>query len=1262
MKKINIIFSFIFFSFTQHILAQTIGNTFVHSYSPVAYEAGGQNWDAVQDDRGILYFANTEGVLVFDQSFWKLIKLPNSETVRGLTVSGDGKVYVLGDENFGFLSKKSDSQEPQFNNLVELLPADLRRTRVTKLHGTKEGLFIFVGNKILKFANEKVTEVEWENKEDEKGRFANFNELEDELYFSYTDERRRTKFFQLSTGEISSLNNLGRISTSSRQFVIRGDKANELIFLSSKGAKIYNLETEQTQTLFGAFSRNFVEKGISSVVKLSHGLIGLGTRTSGVFIINTKGETLRNINRQANLYDNEVNGFFIDQQKGVWTLLGNGLSRIDLFSPFTFWYDEVGGWVTDILPDGDDLYVASLGLYKKTPTGFTNVDGIPQNEQVWFVEKLNLGEEEKVIVGTSANAYTISEGNVQAFSMKNKPTSGAYQSFYQSRIRPERFILGGNRFIDVYEIKDGKIKFISRMVNRNIDHIRSMQEDNDGVLWISCYNKGFYKTENFDLSAKELASKKDFVAEHMNQDNGLPGVYGNRLHYYHGGLIYSTGKGIYTYKKESNTFEPDPRFAKLFEERNASAEVLWHNSNDAEDNELIVSAVKNKEQAIAILFEGSEGSYWYDIPFKRLPVFEVEVLAKSDDDVIWVGGSGGLFKYNPVVERDFGAEFKTLLRSVEVGKDSIIYSGLDFINSDSVNAQEASFSQLGTKIDFSSNDIAFKYSAPFYDINQVGNFYQYTLEGFDDKWSEWTTQTYQRFTNLNPGNYSFKVRSKNVYGTISEEASYDFTVSAPWFFNVWSIILYVATLSVGVLGVIRWNSKRLNEKNKELESVVTARTKEIAESKIEIEKAYENIHALSVIGQKITSTLEMTELNKIIFEHISKLMDVSTFGVGVVNEQIKKLEFRGFIENQKVFDYQGINLSSGNNFSINCYNNKEIILIDDLEAEYPKLFDGKTITVDANTPLSLIYVPLILDGRVAGIMTVQSRKKNAFSEKEKSLLENLASYVTIALSNIFSYNVIKEKNSMITDSIHYAENIQAAFLPSKSYLSEIFHNHFLIYKPKDIVSGDFYWFSHQKEKLYVAVVDCTGHGVPGAFMSMVGTAILNDVVKSSAQVTPGDILLKLHKGIRKSFNQYETNNQDGMDISLCCIEPTDDLRLKVTFAGAKLPLYGIRKGEFFEIRGDNKSIGGYQKEKERFYTDQELILDGGDVIYLASDGFAGQNNANRKKYGSVKFKQLLQDNAHLPMSEQGILIENELESYMEGVSQRDDITVFGIKL
>jgi len=257
--------------------------------------------------------------------------------------------------------------------------------------------------------------------------------------------------------------------------------------------------------------------------------------------------------------------------------------------------------------------------------------------------------------------------------------------------------------------------------------------------------------------------------------------------------------------------------------------------------------------------------------------------------------------------------------------------------------------------------------------------------------------------------------------------------------------------------------------------------------------------------------------------------------------------------------------------------------------------------------------------------------------------------------------IIEEKNKDITDSIRYAKRIQEAILPADEMVQNLLPNSFVLYKPKDIVSGDIYWIEKWGKHTLVAAVDCTGHGVPGAFMSIVAANLLNEAVVEHSITQPAAILNSVRKNLIKKLRKSNTDEsiKDGMDASLIAIhEETNTLE----FSGAFNPLWLIRNNELTEYKADKLSIGISHTENQSFFTNHQVKLEKNDVVYIFTDGYADQfGGPQGKKFKYKQLKELLLKNVNLSMNEQKLILDTTIEKWKGELEQVDDILIIGIK-
>ncbi|MFZ7118695.1 MAG: SpoIIE family protein phosphatase [Bacteroidota bacterium] len=287
----------------------------------------------------------------------------------------------------------------------------------------------------------------------------------------------------------------------------------------------------------------------------------------------------------------------------------------------------------------------------------------------------------------------------------------------------------------------------------------------------------------------------------------------------------------------------------------------------------------------------------------------------------------------------------------------------------------------------------------------------------------------------------------------------------------------------------------------------------------------------------------------------------------------------------------------------------------------------------------------------------ETEKKNILAQ-QNILLENKVTERTFELEE--KNKEILNKNKEITDSLIYAKRIQAAVLPNLNTVYKILDQSFILYLPKDIVSGDFYEFTQKENKHIIAAADCTGHGVAGAFMSIIGSSLIKSIINEKNITAPSGILDALNEGIINSLKQHESETHDGMDISICSF---DTKNMSLEFAGANRPLWLIRNDELIVYAADKFPIGGLQIKHNNQFTNHQIKIQPKDTIYLFSDGYADQfGGEHGKKLMTKKLKEILVSIQHLSMNEQKIYLQNYFNEWKGNNEQVDDVLIIGIRI
>jgi ligand-binding sensor domain-containing protein/serine phosphatase RsbU (regulator of sigma subunit)/PAS domain-containing protein len=514
------------------------------------------------------------------------------------------------------------------------------------------------------------------------------------------------------------------------------------------------------------------------------------------------------------------------------------------------------------------------------------------------------------------------------------------------------------------------------------------------------------------------------------------------------------------------------------------------------------------------------------------------------------------------------------------------------------------------EFDHSQNNIAFVFDGVWLK-DPAKLMFRYKLKGLETEWNLSREGKQVSYNNLGPGSYTFVVQSVNEEEVWSSEAEYALVVLPPiwqrWWF--WAIVITVTIAAVSLF--IRFRLQSLQRENVLLEKRVKERTAEIERQSKLIEIKNQELEQLSLVASKTDNAVLILDPEghfEYVNESFRKQYDLASNGKTIYelsnHPGIRELVYDA-VTNRKSVNYESKNP----------------------HATTPT-WQSSTLTpiFDDNGALKKI---IIID------TDVTERKRQE--------------------------QVIVQKNKDITDSISYARKIQHAILPDLRSIRRHLPDSFILYITKDIVSGDFYWYTHFSGHSIIAAVDCTGHGVPGAFMSMIGYNLLNRIVNEKRVDEPSAILRELNKGVVTALKKDESDTKDGMDIALCRI---DHKRKVVHYAGAMRPLWILSDGELREIRADKIPIGtrDSDRKQEIAYTTHEIVAKEGDQFYIFTDGFADQFGGDRgKKFSTARLRELISKPTPDIRSQEERLREQHL-AWKGDSEQVDDILVIGFSV
>ncbi|WP_338792045.1 SpoIIE family protein phosphatase [Bernardetia sp. MNP-M8] len=1302
-----------FFIVEKHAVAQStqnqifstlvpeIGFPLVHNFSPEEYNGSSQNWAIAQSPNGLIYVGNNEGVLEFDGKNWRKYRVTNNSTIKSLAITAKGEIFVGAKGELGML-KPDSTNTLHYVSLMNKIPEDKRNFNDVWqifIKEDKQEVYFRTTEQVLVYKDGTFIKIIEPQNTFGTAFFANndFYVKESEKGVLKLNENYQLETF---TEQIIGVNNV--------YGVVSKNNDNSVIVLT-RPEGIFQVKNQSSKQIeFASLSTLNEARGYVSIMLPSQE-IAIGTLRNGLFITDLEGSIKLHLNKQNILKSNTIYDVFLDNKKNLWLATDNGISCVYLGVPYSTIGEKQGaagkGLTVEYSEIHNKLYLGTtLGIYQNNYPIITNpIDGKQKDfsllEGTEGYALTSTSYNDKIYQGHSLGIFEIVDTIANKFAIVRK---AIWSIKPLSTETTTRFLTIPSKGISlVTKVSDIKGQEWQEKMYSNFDEsVRSLNQYK-GYWWTQSNNKGVYRltfSDNYD----SLLEAKLYTA-----DEGLFSEKGNSIHRIQDRLVVVNENTVLKYDEKQDKFVKDKFFDAYF-----------------------------KQKSISRLYEDKEGNIWYEISGERGVLWkeqgnnyrqqtdftalqsiysEINLNKTLPDGKLVLGVGDGFVFIDSKRNFEINQKPTVQVRKIEfLGEtDSLLFGG-SFLGEDSlVTYLQPKNQQL--KLDYRFNALRFSFACPEMSFPEQTE-YRYKLEGLDEKWSSWSSKAQKEYTNLSDKKYKFRVQARTIWGVESEETLYEFEIRSPFYKTPIAYSIYVILVFLLVWVIVKLNTKRLERDKKKLEKVITERTAEvvqqkeelqmqadnlsqanaainnqkeelelqaenlslantaISEQKQEIEKSYQNVRVLSEIGQKITNILDVKTLIQTVYESVNTLMPADGFGIGILNEATRKIEFEGFVENNETLPAHSDHLEDTTKLSVRSLINNERLVITDAQSQYKEYFNIDLEEVEiGKLPYSLVYLPLNSEGETIGVLTVQSMTEHKYSSIELDMLDTLGAYTAIALDNIKAYQIISDKNTNITDSIRYAQTIQQAVLPIEQELEEYFEEHFVIFRPKDIVSGDFYWATELKteteHKIFVAVVDCTGHGVPGAFMSMLGHAFLNEAVSQQHLTNPAAILEWLNEEIKSSLRQEQKVNADGMDISLCVIDKNQlennaEENIKITYCGAKRPLFYVLPSNNLKlVKGNRRSIGGYvRKKKYNDFENEEIVLPKGTMLYLFSDGFTDQSNPEGIKLGTPQLTEQLSSLASLSTQKQQQKLTDLLDNHQLDTPQRDDITFMGIRI
>ncbi len=1280
LVKKNIFTIFLFFVCYVLMAQRREGSSFVHHFAPKEYNAHNQSWCILQDKRGIIYIGNGDGIMEYDGVSFRIISPPNKSAVRSIALDSNNRVWVGVNAEFGFLAPDSAGNLKYYSLINQL---DEKSKSFQDVWGTtvfNNAVYFRTYVHLIRFKNGKLDKI-WNTSLD-KSISAEFI-FNNELYF----RQKKVGLVKLDTKTDSLVvaSDSKFFIENSFRFAIELDSekvllnaGNTLQFYYPKENKIIPFETD--------YERFLEKERLYSGMLLPNKNILVGTSSKGFVIFSQEGKTLQVINAKTGLHSESVYGTCVDFENSLWCVTNNEVTRTEVLSPLTLWNEGSDFWgaIESIIRfQGKIYFTTHMGIFciENNLADIENFGRIKQigdlKTQCWSIidfQEPNDTSKHHLLVGTSSFLCEIKNDKIEI--IKNNSGFVAFELFI-SRKNPSRIVMGTGKGVASVRFENGKFVDEGNWGGNLEYDVRGIAEDEYGEFWFGTFRGGIYRY----LPSEKDITQPQRVKLYTTKD-GIPSLKNTLIFYFQNRLIFGCEKGLSRFDRVSGKFIPDETFGKMFAD--GSNDVFW--CIEGNDKRVWISGLNKRTGTMCVAIPDKDGKFTIDSrPFRTIPeMMFLGFRVESDRKIVWVGGSDALYKLDESIKTDYSVVPQVHIRKVTIGQDSVVFGGTFFEFADNQRKiVDFQTDFLKPKIKYAFNSVTFDFSSTSYK-SEKDNEFQYYLENFDKTWSNWVKNPQKSYTNLSEGKYIFHLKTRNIYGVESKELTYEFRILPPWYRTIFAYICYFLMLG-GIFYVgIRLYTKRLKQKNKELEQIVEERTAEIREQNqqlsqynAEIFQQKEEIQAQAEQLSRINTELEKLSIVASETDNAVMIMDKDT-NFEWINAGFSRLY--GFTFEQFVRG-KGKNLLEYTSFELiheilrKCISEKKSVMY---ESSITKNTGEKFWVQTTLTPIldmnNEIYKFVAIDSDITRIKRAEEeiRQQNEEILVQKEMLETQNEEIMVQKEILQSQNnaiseqrdQIRFQHQQIQQSIQYSLTIQKAILPSISSLNLLFEN-FIIYKPKDIVSGDFYWLNVIENYIFIAAIDCTGHGVPGAFMSLIGNRLLNDIVNLQNEFSPAKILELLHLGILKTLRQYETDNNDGMDVCFCRIKYLENQEVEVIFDGAKRPLiyFDKEKNVIETVKGSRKTIGGtHAKANTQVFEDKAITLKKESILYLSTDGFTDQCNKERKRFGTEKLVEILQNHFHLSLYEQKIILEKSLAAHQQNEMQRDDITVIGIKL
>jgi DNA-binding CsgD family transcriptional regulator len=743
------------------------------NYEKRQYNGGTQNWKIRQDAQGRMYFANNEGVLVFDGSNWQLFPLPNRTIVRSLEFGADKKLYVGGQDEIGYFSPGKNGSLI-FTSLKALIPkADQVFSDLWDIVSVKDDVFFRSNDKIFKYSKGKITVYH--------ARSWLFMGCHQDKLLAHDEQKGLLQY----------------VAGNWQPFIAKKDLPNGFYITSiSKYSTSFSLVTTAKDGVFmlsGNTLRNFTLTGdgidnhqhFSAALALDDGTYLLSTYLNGVYQVDRTGQVIENIAKKEGLQNMFVRCMFADANHNVWLGLDNGIdfiaynNAVKHISPAIF--KDGGGYATAFYHNR--LYFAlSNGIYQVPVTDMGDLSYVKNNfkiaaeGQTWNI----MAAGGHLLAGKDDGLFEVEDGKIVP--IYNATGFWIFQPFANSLKQP--LIAAGN-YYGVRLFGDDGAKLTDKgNLGAYYESARFLEVDEDNMIWTSHPYRGVY-----------CLNPETRKVKNYSKEQGLPSALNNFVFKVKGHVVVATEKGIYAYDARADKFVRSQPFKSIFGTR--GIRYL------KEDNLGNIWFVEGKSLGVVDYSAAPTIINFPELNNRILSGFENVYPINAEN--IFVGSENGFYHINYAKYKQNIRPLKVYIRSVRSGSgtDSLLFGGYG----SNIGGDEKPLANDVLDLDYAFNSLHFEYSSPVFE-EQSNVEYSYFLEGFDKQWSDWSKRSEKDYTNLPAGNYFFKVKARNHHNNESAVTVYAFNINPPWYQTIWAYGLYIIAIAGGLYLIYQKQEQR----------------------------------------------------------------------------------------------------------------------------------------------------------------------------------------------------------------------------------------------------------------------------------------------------------------------------------------------------------------------------------------------------------------------------------------------------------------------